>query len=579
MAAPSTGRRRPAGRRGGLLGSPKRARNGCDGRIRLLRFLFIVFLVLVGGKAVALASSSQHLTRLAQEQQLQKVELPAHRGSILDRSGAELAVGKPQQTVYADPHLLQDPAAAADELCDALQINRRRDRRVVEKTLVAGKKQGKWFAYVARKVDPELARTAVKLDLPGVGSYAEEKRTYPLKGTAAQVVGYAGMDNTGGFGIELAYEEELSGEAGSETVVRDPAGHPLKTVAHVDPQPGQNVYLTLDREIQYYAEDVLEETIRHAAAKAATAIVMDPRTGEVLVMANVFRQGFHGFGEDTEARKNRAVEDAPEPGSIFKLVTISGALADGTVKPSTTFSVPWRVPVADRTIQDSHVHATEVYSVREIMQESSNVGAYLIAKEMGEEGLYKWVKAFGFGEKTGIDFPVESEGIVHPVEEWSGSSIGNIPMGQGVAATAMQMASAFSTVAYNGWQVRPRLVRQVGTDVHDTVEKHRVIPARVARQVRDMLRLAVEEGTGGAARIPGYDVGGKTGTAEIALKDGSGYAKGIYTSSFIGMVPAGRPRLVVLVTVESTPMFGGEVAAPAFKDITSFALQHLEIAP
>jgi cell division protein FtsI/penicillin-binding protein 2 len=235
--------------------------------------------------------------------------------------------------------------------------------------------------------------------------------------------------------------------------------------------------------------------------------------------------------------------------------------------------------VADRTIQDSHVHATEVYSVREIMQESSNVGAYLIAKEMGEEGLYKWVKAFGFGEKTGIDFPVESEGIVHPVEEWSGSSIGNIPMGQGVAATAMQMASAFSTVAYNGWQVRPRLVRQVGTDVHDTVEKHRVIPARVARQVRDMLRLAVEEGTGGAARIPGYDVGGKTGTAEIALKDGSGYAKGIYTSSFIGMVPAGRPRLVVLVTVESTPMFGGEVAAPAFKDITSFALQHLEIAP
>ena len=214
-------------------------------------------------------------------------------------------------------------------------------------------------------------------------------------------------------------------------------------------------------------------------------------------MANVFRQGFHGFGKDIEVQKNRAVEDAPEPGSIFKLVTISGALADGTVKPSTTFNVPWRVQVADRTIQDSHVHATEDYSVRGIMQDSSNVGAYMIAKEMEEAGLYKWVKAFGFGEKTGIEFPVESAGIVRPVKEWWDSSIGNIPMGQGVAATAIQMASAFSTVANNGWQVKPRLVQQVGTDVHDTVEKHRVIPARVARQVRDMLAPAVEEGTGG----------------------------------------------------------------------------------
>ena len=215
--------------------------------------------MLVGGKAVALASSSQHLTQLAQEQQLQEVVLPAHRGSILDRNGDDLAVGKPQQTVYATPYLLDDPKAAAEELCDALQINRRRDRRDVEEKLSDGESG---FAYVARKVDPELARAALKLDLPGVGSYAEEKRTYPLKGTAAQVVGFAGMENIGLFGIELLYEEELSGEAGSETVVRDPAGHPLKTVAHVEPQSGQNVYLTLDREIQYYAEDVLEKTVR-----------------------------------------------------------------------------------------------------------------------------------------------------------------------------------------------------------------------------------------------------------------------------------------------------------------------------
>ena len=342
MAAPSTGRRRPAGRRGGgLFGSPKAARRGIDGRIRLLRFVFIVFLVLVGGKAVALASSSHHLTQIAQDQQTVEVALPAHRGSILDRNGDELAVGKPQQTVVADPHLLVDPRAAADELCDALQIHRRRDRRDVEDALVAGRKKKSWFTYVARKVDPELAKAALALDLPGVVSYTEEKRVYPLKATAAQVLGFAGTENKGLAGIELLYDKELSGRAGSETVVRDPAGHALKTVAHQEPTSGQNVRLTLDSQIQYYAEDVLEKTVRDAGGTSATSIVMDPRTGEILAMANVTKDGFHGFGKGKQsAEKNRAVTDVYEPGSIFKLVTISGALADGIVTPDTKFTLP-----------------------------------------------------------------------------------------------------------------------------------------------------------------------------------------------------------------------------------------------
>jgi cell division protein FtsI/penicillin-binding protein 2 len=576
MAAPSTGRRRAAGRRGGLLGSPKRARNGCDGRIRLLRFVFIVFLVLVAGTAVALASSSEHLTQLALRQQSKEIVLPAHRGSIVDRNGDELAVGRPQQTVFATPYLLTDPAAAADELCDALQINRRSERRAVEKAL-EDRESG--FAFVARKVDPDLATAALALDLPGVGSYAEEERTYPLKGTAAQVVGYAGTDNRGLEGIELLYDKELSGEPGSETVVRDPAGHALRTVSHIDPQSGEDVRLTLDREIQYYAEDVLEKTVRDSGAKSAVAIVMDPRTGEVLTMANVFRQGFHGFGKDPQTDKNRAVTDVYEPGSIFKLVTISGALAEGTVTPDSTFSVPWSMWVADREIHDSHVHATETYDVRRILRDSSNVGAVKIGIRMGEDALYKWEKAFGFGKPTGLGFPGEAQGIVHSPEEWSGSSIGNIPMGQGIAVTAIQMASAFSTVANNGWQVKPTLVAQVGTRVYDTVEKHRVLPGKVARQVREMLLAAVDEGTGTNAQIPGYDVAGKTGTAEKPLPDGSGYAKGVYVASFVGMVPADHPRLVVLTAVDGTAWFGGDAAAPAVQKIMRFALQHLEIAP
>ena len=582
MAAPSTGRRRAARRRGGGRAGSRASGSagGVDGRIRLLRFAFIVFLVLIGGKAVALASSSERLTELALDQQTSHVVLPAHRGSILDRDGNELAAGKPQQTVYADPHLLTDPRAAADELCDALQINRRRERRAVTAALVAGKKNKKWFAFVARKVDPELAAAATALDLPGVGSYEEEQRTYPLKGTAAQVIGFAGTENRGLAGIELLFDEELSGEAGSETIVRDPAGRALKTVRQTEPVSGENVRLTLDSSIQYYAEDVLEKTVRDTGGESAISIVMDPRTGEILAMANVTRDGFHGFGKgDRAAEKNRAVTDVYEPGSIFKLVTISGALADGLVKPGTRFTLPPSIWVADREINESHPRGTVTYSVREILQWSSNVGAVVIGKKMGKRGLSKWVKAYGFGSPTGIGLPGETPGIVLPIDQWSGSSIGNIPMGQGIAVTALQMASAFSTVARNGWQVKPRLVAQVGTTVHDEVEKRRVIPGTVAREVRDMLQAAVEKGTGTGARIPGYDVAGKTGTAEIPLEDGSGYAKGLYVASFVGMVPADHPRLVVLVAVRGTPEYGGQAAAPAVRKIMKFSLQHLEIAP
>ena len=335
--------------------------------------------------------------------------LPAPRGSILDRNGDELAVGRPQQTVFATPYLLTDPVGAADELCDALQINRRRPRRQVQKDLVAAARRGDGFCYVARKVDPEYAKAALKLGIPGVGSYEEEERTYPLKGTAAQVVGFAGLDNRGLYGIELLYDEELTGQPGSETVVRDPAGHTLRTIKQRLPMSGKDVVLTLDGEIQSYAETVLKRTLRTASAKAATCVVMDPRNGDVYAIAGVTRDGFHGFGKgDTASERNRGVEVAYEPGSIFKLVTISGALAEGIVKPTSRFSCPYSIHVADREVHDSHPHGVEDYTVRDIIKLSSNVGAVKIGKKMGEEVMYKWIKAFGFGTPTGVEFPVES---------------------------------------------------------------------------------------------------------------------------------------------------------------------------
>jgi len=587
MATSGSGRRRATGRRGGGLRSLARVAargggvaggRGVDGRIRLLRFIFIVFLVLVGGKAVALASSSENLTRIALQQQTASVVLPAHRGAILDRNGRELAVGKPAQTVFATPYLLDEPKAAARALCEALQIKKKRERRALEEAL-ARPKSG--FAYVARTVDPALAKAALALDLPGVGAYAEEKRSYPMKGSAAQVLGFAGVDGNGLAGVEMEYDKQLAGVAGSEVIVRDPAGHALRTVRETQPTSGETVRLTLDEDIQFWAEDVLEHTVRGSSATAATAIVMDPRTGEILAMANVPEIKDNMFGVKPADDRNRCITDAYEPGSIFKLVTISGALADGTVNAHQRFTLQPTITVYDRTIHEAEARGTVNYNVKDILVKSSNVGAVTIGMKMGQTAMLKWVEAFGFGRDTGIAFPGESPGIVPAADQWSGTTIANVPMGQGIAVTPLQITAAFAAVANNGVYEQPHLVDQVGTKVYQEPSGRRVIPARVAAEVRQMLVAAVDHGTGVKAQIPGYEVAGKTGTAEKALPHGAGYSQTDYVASFIGMVPADHPRLVVLVAVDSprTSIYGSDIAAPAVQKIMRFALQQLEIAP
>ncbi len=587
MAGAASGRRRATGRRDGGLraftrtiarGGGAGGGRGVDGRIRLLRLAFIVFLVLIGGKAVALASSAERLQRIALAQQTATVTLPAHRGDILDRNGQELAVGRATQTVFATPYMLSDPLTAAQKLCDALQIHKKRQRRTVELAL-AQRKSG--FAYVARQADPRLAKAALALGLPGIGSYPEEARTYPMNGSAAQVLGFAGVDNTGLAGIELEYEKQLRGIDGSEVIVRDPAGQAIRTVRQTQSEPGLTVHLTLDEDIQYTAEDVLKQTLRSTSAKDAVAIVMDPRTGEILAMANVPEVKSNVFGVNAFADRNRCVTDAIEPGSIFKLVTISGALADGTVDTRQRFTLRPTITVYDRTIHEAEVRGTVHYNVKDILVHSSNVGAVTIGMKMGKAALLKWVKAYGFGAPTGIAFPGEASGIVPAAAQWSGTTIANVPMGQGIAVTPLQITAAFAAVADNGVYMTPHLVRQVGGSRYVEPAGRRVIPEHIAAEIRAMLAAAVDHGTGTKAQIPGYVVAGKTGTSQKPLPDGSGYSKSDYVASFIGMVPAGHPRLVVMVAVDEprTSIFGGDVAAPAVQKIMRFALQHLEIAP
>jgi cell division protein FtsI (penicillin-binding protein 3) len=576
--SPQARGRRPglAGRFKGVLGGGGRCGDAVDGRIRLLRVLAVLAFFIVGGRAIALASSADTLAGIAQGQQRCTLTLPAHRGSIVDRDGHDLAVGEPRQTVYATPYMLDDPEAATAKLCKALQITKKAKVKALRAALSDG---SSGFAFVARQVTSERADSALELDLPGVGSYAEEKRVYPLGGVGAQVVGFAGVDNSGIAGIEATYEAALAGRPGSALVVRDPAGRTLKTLEQVQPRPGKTVRLMLDADIQYAAEQVLERTVRDFGATAAVGIVLDARSGEILAMANVPRVGDHRFGVDARFERNRAVTDAYEPGSIFKAVTIAGALADGTVSPGTKFKLPPSIQVADRVVREAHERGTETFTVRDVLAQSSNVGAVKIGLEMGQEALLRWVDAFGFGETTGSDFPGEAAGIVP--REWSGSTIGNLPMGQGIAVTPLQMASAFAVLANRGVWVQPQLTAQVGTRSMPAPERRRVVPAKVARQMLAMLTHAVEDGTGTEARIDGYVMAGKTGTAQKPLADGSGYSKSGYIASFVGIVPADDPQLVILVSVDEprAAIWGGVVAAPAVRDIGAFALQHLEIEP
>ena len=584
MAAARTGRRRAAGGRdGGLRGLTHRfsrgggvgGGRGVDGRIRLLRLIFIVFLVLVGGKAVALASSSSNLTRIAMDQQTATILLPAHRGDILDRNGQQLAVGKPTQTVFATPYMLTDPRTAVRELMAALQLHKKATRRDL---LVKLSNHKSGFAFVARGVDPTLATAALALGLPGVGAYAGESRLYPMKGSAAQVLGFAGVDASGLAGVELEYDKQLGGKAGSEVVVRDPAGQALKTVSQTQPTAGQDVRLTLDENIQLQAEDVLEHTLKSSYAKSAVGIVMDPRNGQILAMANVPEVKGNLFGVHPADDRNRAITDAYEPGSIFKLVTISGALADGTVNTHQRFVLQPTFTLYDRTVHDDEPRGVVDYNVQDILVHSSNVGAVTIGMKMGKAAMLKWIHAYGFGKDTGIAFPGESPGIL---PTWSGTTIINVPMGQGIAVTPLQITAAFAAVANDGVYEQPHLLRQVGAQMYRQTPGRRVIPVRIAVAVRKMLAAAVDHGTGVKAKIPGYVVAGKTGTAQKPLPDGSGYSKTDYVASFIGMVPADHPRLVVMVAVDSprTSIYGADIAAPAVQQIMSFALQYLKIAP
>jgi cell division protein FtsI/penicillin-binding protein 2 len=548
---------------------------------RRIRLLLAVF-VLVFGATLARAGWLQvvhasSLSAMAQRQHRETVVIPASRGTIFDADGVQLALGEQTTTVYADPKEVTQPRAVAAAAGKAFGI----DATTLYAQLL---KRSTSFVYIQRFADPRAAAAFLKLGFAGVNGYPEEKRTYPENSVAAQLIGYAGTDERGLFGLELEYDKKLAGKPGRQTIVRDPFGRVIDTISATPDRQGLNITTTIDHVIQAQAEQVLRQTISQWRAKSASAIVMDPSSGAILAMAQA--PGYNA--NDTAALRNaglmtnHAVSDEFEPGSVFKVVTVSGALSEGLVTPQTKFTLPPCIQVADFCIHDAEQRGTETMTVAQILARSSNVGADTIARQLGPTELMKWIARFGFGRRTGIDFPGEIAGSVpsYP-DQWSGTTIGNLPIGQGVAVTSIQIAAAYAAIANGGVWVQPHLVSRIGGRVLHDFKRRRILSPTVDAQLKQMLTGVVDEhgATGNEAQIPGYSVAGKTGTAQIPGPHG--YTTNKYEASFIGMVPVEHPRLLIAVTVDQprNAIFGGVVAAPAFAQIAKYDLQYLSIPP
>ncbi|HEY3577924.1 MAG TPA: penicillin-binding protein 2 [Gaiellaceae bacterium] len=546
-----------------------------NSRLRLLLLLILVTFAALGARAAWIQTvRAPSLAAMAQTQAKKAIVLPAGRGTIYDRLGNPLAIGQEAIDVDADPMQIADPRREARIAARVLGIPFRPLYRQLSD-------RSRGFVYVRRKAPPRLAAALEKRHLVGFTFAPDQKRVYPQQTVAASVLGYAGTDNIGLAGLEQQLDGRLKGTPGSAVVVRDALGQAVNTIQQRPARDGRDVFLTLDSHIQANAEQVLENTVREWHAKDATAIVIDPKTGAILAMAQ--EPGYNANAYPAATTRNitadHAVTDVFEPGSVFKVVTIGGALSQHDITPNTPIRVPGSLHVADRVIHDAERHGFETLKVKQILQRSSNIGTDIIAaRYLGESGLKRWMYRFGFGRRTGIELPKESRGLMPSY--WSGSTIGTVPIGQGVSVTAIQLASVYAAIANDGEWVQPHLVHRVAGEPPVRPRRRRILDRGADVQLRTMLKGVVsDQGTAELAAIPGYAVAGKTGTAQ---KPGpNGYIPGAYVATFVGMVPASRPRLVVLVTIDEPhgQIYGGLVAAPAFEQIASFDLQYLEVPP
>jgi cell division protein FtsI (penicillin-binding protein 3) len=547
-------------------------------RIGLLFAAFLGLLAFAGLKATWLGTvKASSLKRAATTQQVEQIKVPARRGSIVDRRGIELAVSEPASDVAATPYLVKDAPRAARLLAPLLDAD-------PDELLRKLARRDTGFVYLARQLPASRAAEISKLKLPGLQLIPTSRRTYPRGWLAAQVLGSVGIDGKGLSGLEYGRDSVLHGRDGTRRMTKDALQQPIAVQDTVPAEEGKSLRLTIDAAIQSRVETVLGDVGQRYRPKGATAIVMDPRDGRILALANWPRVDANDPGAAPDyARQNRAVGFNYEPGSTFKPFTVAGALQDDVVQPDTKFELGDTIQVADRTIHNNEDEPGGMFTTEQILAQSNNVGTVTIGLKLGKKRFARWVDEFGFGKPTGVDLPGEERGQVLPLAKYSGSSMGNLPIGQGISVTPMQMASEYAAIANGGTLRPPRVVGAVGGVPTPTPDGRRIMSKRTAADLRDMLRgVFLPGGTASEVSIPGYELAGKTGTANKVDRSTGLYSTSQYVASFVGFAPAGHPKLLCAVMVDEPQggsIYGGVIAAPAFGQIMAFALPYLRIPP
>ncbi len=558
------------------LESPKR-------RIRFITFIFLVIMTLYMTRLVDLQIvRGPALAATAQNSRLQTLLLPALRGNFTDSNGTPIATTVMAKNVTVDPTLITDPAKTATALSPILGIP-------VE-TIVAALTVDSRFSYVAKRITPETWKAVAALGIPGVFSEPTTTRIYPNGSLAASVIGYVGTEGTGLGGLEYGLNDQLMGQDGKLTVERVNGREiPTSERQSTDPINGLSVRLTLDADLQAMLEKSLGEQVLATGAEGGVAVIMEPGTGNILAMATfpTFDPN-NAFTTDDKSKRNTAVTDVFEPGSTSKLMTMASVIEEGGANPGTHYTVENRLSRGGTSFKDYKDHPTERLTLAGVLAKSSNIGTILASESIGQEKLYEYLKKFGIGQSTGMNFPGESGGKlpdINNADEWSDTTFPTLAFGQGLSVNAVQATSVFATIANDGVRMLPRLIAGYSNsegayELSRVDEGVRVVSAKTAKTVREMLEVVVSaDGTGKNLQIPGYRVGGKTGTANRYDEATGGYSG--YTSSFIGMAPAEKPALVMSVFIHNpkTSTYGSVVAGPVFKEVMTYALAHRKIPP
>jgi len=528
-------------------------------------------------------SKHDMLIERARQQQQDAIETAPQRGQLLDRQGRELARSIETISIFVDPGELHE--SEIQVLATKLSLVLGSDSGALYKDLQMSLKAQSRFLWIARRVTQEVAEKVQSLGLEKVHVIREPQRFYPNGQLAAHVLGFVGIDGVGLGGVEQVYNEKIAGEPGKLFIEKDSSGRAYESF-EIPSLPGKIVVLTIDQSLQYRAEYALANAVAQSHARSGTAIVLDPKSGEILALANVPTFDPNNVGAArTEVRSNWAIENIYEPGSTFKIVAFSAAIDRGLVKPTDKIDCQMgSITVAGRLIHDHHAFGS--LTIAEALAKSSNVAAIKLGLRVGDQSMHDYITRFGFGSRTRIELPGETAGLVRPVKRWQPSSIGSIAMGQEVGVTPVQMAAAFGTLANNGIRVAPHLVREIRTSTGVTAyranpEQRRVVSESTATQLRSMLEGVTLNGTAKKAQLDGYTAAGKTGTAQKIDPKTRTYSRTKHVASFVGFAPVNNPAAVIIVVIDEPggAYHGGDVAAPVFREIAEQILPELGVPP